>query len=90
MQIVFVSSDNDAGSFQAYLSEMPWLAVPFENEHIRAKLGSKFSIYGIPSLVIIDASGKQLTKSGREAVYNDPKGQQYPWENYSSGWCNIL
>lgn len=32
LEIVFVSSDRDASSFQDYFSSMPWLAVSFNNE----------------------------------------------------------
>ncbi len=90
MQIVFCSSDNDAQSFQEYFADMPWLAVPFEDGDLRAKLGSRYSVYGIPCFVVIDATGKVLTKSGREAVSSDPTGEKYPWINFSSGFCTLL
>ena len=32
---------------------MPWLAVPFEESALRARLGSKFGVSGIPRLVIV-------------------------------------
>ena len=31
LEIVFVSSDRDANSFQSYFDKMPWQAIPFGN-----------------------------------------------------------
>ena len=36
---------------------MPWLAVPFEESALRARLGSKFGVEGIPRLVIVGPDG---------------------------------
>merc|ERR1712060_969772 len=35
---------------------------------------------GIPSLVILDADGKTITTDGREAVSEDPTGEDFPWK----------
>merc|ERR1712060_643744 len=35
---------------------------------------------GIPSLVILDADGKTITTDGREAVTEDPTGEDFPWK----------
>ena len=37
---------------------MPWLAVPFEESALRARLGSKFGVSGIPRLVIVGPNGE--------------------------------
>merc|ERR1712216_834196 len=42
LEIVFVSSDRDQESFNEYLAEMPWLAVPFEKRDIKDQLSKKF------------------------------------------------
>jgi hypothetical protein len=31
LEIVFVSSDRDANSFQSYFDSMPWQAIPFDS-----------------------------------------------------------
>ena len=81
LEIVYVSSDRNQGSFDGYFGEMPWLAVPFGGtEELRQKLGSRFKVRGIPTLVIIDGeTGELITADGREAVSGDPTGEKFPW-----------
>merc|ERR1712232_244234 len=79
LEVVFVSSDKDDGSFKEYFGEMPWLAMPFENREKKNELSKKFKISGIPALIIVDADGKTITKDGREAVSSDPTGLEFPW-----------
>jgi len=79
MQIVFVSSDRDEHAFTEYFNEMPWLALPFSERDLKGKLSSKFKVRGIPTLVILDSNGKLITADGREAVSEDPKGENFPW-----------
>ena len=35
-EIVFASADNDEASMQSYLSEMPWLAIPYDADEREA------------------------------------------------------
>mmetsp|Transcript_15357 Transcript_15357/g.19195 ORF Transcript_15357/g.19195 Transcript_15357/m.19195 type:complete len:406 (+) Transcript_15357:110-1327(+) len=78
-EIVFVSSDRDEDSFKEYLSEMPWLALPFSERDRKNKLSKKYKIKGIPALVIIDSSnGETITSKGREVVTSNPEG--FPWK----------
>lgn len=79
MEIVFVSSDRDEGSFKEYYGEQPWAALPFGKRDIKEALSKKFKVGGIPSLVILDAEGKTITKEGRAAVSEDPEGANFPW-----------
>ena len=44
-----------------YFGEMPWLALPYEDRDLRNKLSKKFKVSGIPSLVIVNASGETIT-----------------------------
>ena len=79
-EIVFVSSDKDQEQFDAYFAEMPWLALPFEQRDLKAKLSKKYKVSGIPSLILIDAkTGKTISNDGRAALSKDPKGLKYPW-----------
>jgi len=70
-EIVFVSSDRDKSAMYEYMREtnMPWLTLPFGDQH-KTILGTKFNIRGIPSLIIIDAKGNLITKTGRADVTN--------------------
>merc|ERR1719217_1360631 len=79
LEVVFVSSDRDESSFKEYFGEQPWLALPFEKREKKAELSKKYKVQGIPSLVIIDAEGRTITKDGRAAVSKDPTGLEFPW-----------
>lgn len=69
VEVVFVSSDQDAGSFESYYSEMPWVALPFSDRRLQQVLSSKFGVQGIPMLVVLrGADGCVVSKNAREAV----------------------
>lgn len=87
-ELVFISSDRDESSFKEYFSEMPWLALPFENRAAKEELSERLKVDGIPSLVILgpeeeDGSGKKNRKiinaDARGLVANDPDGLKFPW-----------
>jgi thiol-disulfide isomerase/thioredoxin len=80
LEIVFVSWDKDQGSFDEYLDQMPWKALPFSARDKKDALGKKLHIKGIPSLVIFDADGTLITTEGREVVTQDPTGSKFPWK----------
>lgn len=46
---------------------MPWLAVPFEEHEVRSALSGRFSVMGIPRLVIVGPNGEASTVK-RDAV----------------------
>lgn len=82
LEVVFVSSDKDDESFKSYFSEMPWLALPYGGrEEVSEK---KFKVQGIPTVVILDASGEIITKDGVAAISADPTGEQFPWKPKST------
>lgn len=68
-EVVFVSGDQDAESFKEYFSEMPWLALSYDQRSINQALNQKYECNGIPYLVAIDAkTGELLTTQGRSLV----------------------
>ncbi|CAF1253769.1 unnamed protein product [Didymodactylos carnosus] len=85
--IVFVSSDEDQSSFDEYYKEMPWKAIPFEDRNLAEKLGEKYEIEGIPSLIILKPNGTilttdgvaELTLKGSDAIGKWAKGQSIFW-----------
>jgi nucleoredoxin len=68
-EIVFISSDRTDDAMFAYMKDykMDWLAVPFDSEQ-RAALGRRYGVRGIPTLVVIDPSGRTLSTDGRGQV----------------------
>lgn len=66
-EIVFISSDEDQSSFDDFFSEMPWLAVPWEDER-KASLKKTFKIRGIPSLVAIGPTGQTVSRDAKSQL----------------------
>ena len=54
LEIVYVSSDQDESKFQSYYSEMPWLALPFEDrkQKVRLSLSDRLLLYNKNVLII--------------------------------------
>jgi len=65
VEVIFVSSDQDQGSFDGYFAEMPWTALPFAEREQKNKISAKFDVQGIPMLVALNGeTGKMLSKNG--------------------------
>ena len=70
VEIVFVSSDRSAEDMANYIREShgAWPALPHGSD-VGQALKQRFSISGIPSLVILNGkTGELVTKDGRTAV----------------------
>nr|KAG5704179.1 hypothetical protein BaRGS_009709 [Batillaria attramentaria] len=77
-EVIFVSSDKDQASFNDYFAEMPWLTVGFGSNK-KDELSSKYSVRGIPTLILVDKNGQTKYTDGRQKVAADPEGASYPW-----------
>lgn len=75
LEVVFVSCDRSEDKMFEYMKKtrMPWLAVPYSSP-ARQQLMKEMGIRGIPSLVVIGADGKVITKNGVRDV--DSKGNK--------------
>jgi nucleoredoxin len=58
-EVIFVSIDRSKGEFQASMSSMPWLAIPY-SDAVRKKLTRIFVVKGISGLLILGLDGKAL------------------------------
>jgi Thioredoxin-like/PUB domain len=68
IEIVFISSDRDEDSFNRYCSTMPWLAIPYHQlATYKQRLSNKYTISGIPSLVILDSISGQVVVSSTDS-----------------------
>ena len=68
LEIVFVSSDRDEDSFNRYFNTMPWLAVPYNQlSPYKQNLSTKYSVRGIPSLVVVDSISGQVVVNNTES-----------------------
>eukprot|EP01012_Entosiphon_sulcatum_P037140 TRINITY_DN4753_c0_g1_i1.p2 TRINITY_DN4753_c0_g1~~TRINITY_DN4753_c0_g1_i1.p2 ORF type:complete len:156 (-),score=27.03 TRINITY_DN4753_c0_g1_i1:14-460(-) len=80
-EVVFVSSDRDEATFKEYFSQMPWLALPFNDPRIH-DMRRTFNVTGIPHFVVVDAEGKRVTTEGRKIVLEEEERTSYRglWE----------
>jgi nucleoredoxin len=80
-EVIFVSSDRDKASFDAYFGEQPWLAVPYDAEGRARKeaLSQYFEVEGIPTLIMLDPELRVVNKALRGAVSKDPEASEFPW-----------
>jgi len=76
---VLISRDRDTESFGSYFGQMPWLALPFEDQQRNQDLGQRFGVQTIPSLALVDPEGNTITTDARNEVVRDPQGEDYPW-----------
>ena len=60
---------------------MPWLALPYDaaRGQVGRTLAGRFSVAGIPRLVIVGPDGTVLANDARTAVMQDPSGEGFPW-----------
>mmetsp|Transcript_971 Transcript_971/g.2375 ORF Transcript_971/g.2375 Transcript_971/m.2375 type:complete len:144 (-) Transcript_971:2157-2588(-) len=70
LEIIHVSSDRDEISFQTYLSELPWIAIPFGDPRI-VELKQRFKITGIPVLMLINRDGSLAHGAARSDVMTE-------------------
>ena len=83
-EVIFVSSDRSAADQQKYMqeSEMKWPSVPYQSEW-KAILKERFSIKGIPALIIVDGKGNLISAQGRSEVNADSTTTLAKWKNLS-------
>ena len=66
--MVFVSCDKTVEQFHEYYSEMPWLAMPFQDPRIK-NVAKTFKVRGVPRLVVLNAkSGAVICDQAVEIV----------------------
>ena len=67
--VVLVSFDRTEEEMFAYMKDaaMPWPALPFGSPR-KDELVRKFGVRAIPTLVVLDAGGKVVSKDGREDI----------------------
>mmetsp|Transcript_38755 Transcript_38755/g.101287 ORF Transcript_38755/g.101287 Transcript_38755/m.101287 type:complete len:157 (+) Transcript_38755:30-500(+) len=66
--VVFVSSDRTDQTFKESYEDMPWAALPFEDRARKDALATEYGVAGIPSLIVLDGSGKLLSREGRQEL----------------------
>ena len=67
VEVIFVSDDREEDHFERNFVKMPWLAVPFDDDHRKQTLKSRFGVHEIPTLVVVcPTTGEVITHDGRD------------------------
>eukprot|EP00002_Diphylleia_rotans_P006952 TRINITY_DN163_c0_g1_i10.p1 TRINITY_DN163_c0_g1~~TRINITY_DN163_c0_g1_i10.p1 ORF type:complete len:408 (+),score=103.73 TRINITY_DN163_c0_g1_i10:114-1337(+) len=78
-EIIFVTGDNSEEEFAEYFGEMPWLAIPYDDEERKGALNRIFEVEGIPHFLILDSSHNVVNDDARGSVSSDLEGNKFPW-----------
>ena len=90
--IIYVSSDRTQEEFDAVFAEMPWKALPFNDERTGAlhemfdveQPSAQSSSYQ-PTLAIVDAkSGEIVSLNVCDKLQQDRDGERFPWRRLQS------
>jgi len=68
LEIIFLSSDKNQEAFDEYYGEMPWVALPYSERELKAKLSDIMDVEGIPCMRIVNTDGVPLDLDGRSGV----------------------
>ena len=84
-EVVFVSSDRSPKDQMGYMKKagMKWYTMPHRSAAANA-LAKKYSVRGIPALIIVSPEGKTITKNGRGDVTSNASGALKAWAKKSS------
>lgn len=77
LEIVFVSSDSNDRGFADYYRSMPWLAIPYDARDAASHLSAKYNVNSIPTLILLDSHGMEISRDGRGLVSRGPDA--LPW-----------
>ena len=66
-EVVLFPFDQNEDAAKKYFAHMPWLSVPFGNEHIK-KTSAELKVNGIPAFFIYKHDGTLISSEGRKDV----------------------
>ncbi|MBF0501891.1 MAG: redoxin domain-containing protein [Candidatus Riflebacteria bacterium] len=80
-EVVFVSSDENEDDKKAYMknTKMEWLTIKWGSPIVE-KLKRRYSIEGIPTLIIVGPDGRTISEEGRDEVENNASGAIAAWK----------
>eukprot|EP00798_Chlamydomonas_sp_ICE-L_P008547 gene8547-33978_t len=86
MEVVFVSNDTDRAKFEDSLSNLPWLAIPFEDGR-REEIRKLLKVVQVPKIVMVDPEGHVLNRQVVKSVILDTEGKLFPWAKKANPSC---
>lgn len=78
-EIIYVPRDKESDGFLSFLNQMPWLAIPFDEEERIMEHKVKYDIKGIPSLVVLGSKGELITVEGRKEIIEKGEAAFEDW-----------
>jgi nucleoredoxin len=79
LEIILISSDREQDEWKRHHATMPWMTLPWGDARANA-LRSKFEIYGVPALIILDSqTGFTITTKGRKDLTADVTEVYQSW-----------
>ncbi|XP_065183774.1 nucleoredoxin-like [Sycon ciliatum] len=78
-EVIYVSSDHSMSQFLEYFEPLPFLGIGPDDER-REMLGDRFSVNGIPRLVLFDENWKMISDDARMSLMADPDCEHFPWQ----------
>jgi thiol-disulfide isomerase/thioredoxin len=72
LEIIFISSDHSEAECNEYFAEMPWKCLDFADRSRCEALKRRFVVKGIPTLVLLNGSGKMIARDGRSVIMTTP------------------
>eukprot|EP00756_Hemistasia_phaeocysticola_P004885 Hpha_TRINITY_DN13059_c0_g2::TRINITY_DN13059_c0_g2_i1::g.69024::m.69024/K17609/NXN; nucleoredoxin len=93
-EIVFVSGDRSAEEMQDYFTRDhgDWLTIAYDDATARQALNRKYSVQGIPTLVVVDEKGTSVAEDARSAVHSAAQQGAGKVNNVVGVWkekCNL-
>ena len=58
---------------------MPWVGLPFGESAAKDALSKRYSVRGIPMLVLLRKDGSVISTEGRALVTHDATPSAFPW-----------
>jgi hypothetical protein len=92
MEMVFVSSDRDEESFNAYFKKMSFCALPYEHRKAKEALSKMFEVEGIPMLAMLGPQGEDgerpLINSNVRGYIESESFEEFPFHKKNYGDIN--
>lgn len=78
-EIIYVPRDKESDGFLSFLNQMPWLAIPLEEEERIMENKRRYNIKGIPSLVVLGSKGELISLEGRREIIQKGEAAFADW-----------
>lgn len=81
LELVFCSADDNEQEYNNITQNMPWLIIPYSNNTVREQLLKNTEINVMPTLIIINTEGKQISSMRYDDIYTLDDSTVMEWRN---------